>query len=64
MEVGDWIKIGTYHTHYDPYHELRMKARGAAREMWVVYSELVRAGFSEDQSLALMLELMAEEEEE
>ena len=62
MEVGDWMKIETYHTHYDPYHELRMKARGVAREMWVIYSELVRAGFSEDQSLTLMLELMAEEE--
>ena len=61
MEVGDWIKIGTYHTHYDPYYELRMKARDVAREMWIVYSELVRAGFSEDQSLALMLELIAEE---
>lgn len=62
MEVGDWMKMGTYHTHYDPHHELRMEARGVAREMWVVYSELVRAGFSEDQSLALMLKLIVEEE--
>ena len=62
MEVGDWMKIGTYHTHYDPHHELRMKTRGLAREMWVVYSELVRAGFSEDQSLAIMLELIVKEE--
>ena len=61
MEVEDRMKIGTYHTHYDPHHELRMGARGVARKMWVVYSELVRAGFSEDQSLALMLELIVEE---
>ena len=61
MEVGDWIKIGTYHIHYDPHHELRMGARDAARAMWIVYSELVRAGFSEDQSLALLLELTAKE---
>jgi hypothetical protein len=58
MEVGDWMKIGTYH------NELRMAAREVARKMWVIYSELVRAGFSEDQSLALLLELIAEGEEE
>lgn len=62
MEIGDWMEIGTYCADYDPYHELRMKVRGVAREMWVVYSELLRAGFSEDQSLALMLKLIEEEE--
>ncbi len=56
MEVEDWMKIGTYH------NELRMVARDVARKMWVVYSELVGAGFGEDQSLALLLELIAEEE--
>jgi hypothetical protein len=61
MEVGDWMKIGTYHIRYNPHHELRMAAREVARKMWVIYSELVRAGFSEDQSLALLLELTAEE---
>lgn len=64
MEVGDWVKIGTYHIHYDPYYELRMRARDVAREMWIVYSELLEAGFSEDQSLTLLLKLIGEEEEE
>jgi hypothetical protein len=58
MELGDWIKMGTYRIYYDPQHELRTEARDAARKMWIVYSELVRAGFSEDQSLVLLLELM------
>ena len=62
MEVGDWMKIETYRTHYDPHHEFRMEARDAARKMWIVYSELVRAGFREDQSLALLLKLIAVEE--
>jgi hypothetical protein len=64
MELGDWIKMGTYRIYYDPQHELRMEARDAARKMWIVYSELVRAGFSEDQSLVLLLELMVREKGE
>ena len=64
MEVGDWMKIGTYRTHYDPHHEFRMEARDAARKMWIFYSEMVGVGFSEDQSLVLMLELMVREKGE
>ena len=55
MEVGNWMRIETYH------NELRMAAREVARKMWVIYSELIRAGFSEDQSLVLLLELTAKE---
>jgi hypothetical protein len=62
MEVGDWMTMETYHTHYDPHHELRMEARGVAREMWVVYQEFVDAGFNEEQALALTVNLMVEEE--
>ena len=56
MKVKDWMKIGTYH------NESRMEARRIARELWIIYSELVRAGFREDQSLALLLKLIAVEE--
>ena len=61
MELGDWIKMGTYYINYNPQHELRTEARDVARKMWIVYSELVKAGFSEDQSLALLLELIVKE---
>ena len=62
MELGDWMKMGTYRIYYDPQqHELRMEARDTARKMWIIYSELVRAGFSEDQSLTLLLKLIAVE---
>lgn len=44
-------------------NESRTAARRLARELWVVYSELIEAGFREDQSLALMLKLIALEEE-
>ena len=40
------------------------KAERLARELWVVYSELVKVGFREDQSLALLLKLIALELEE
>jgi len=50
------MKTGTYH------NESRMEARNIARELWIIYSELVRAGFREDQSLALLLKLIAVEE--
>jgi hypothetical protein len=56
MKVEDWMKIGTYH------NESRIEARSIARELWIIYSELVRAGFREDQSLALLLKLIAVEE--
>ena len=36
-------------------------AERLARELWVVYSELVKVGFREDQSLALLLKLLEEE---
>ena len=50
------MKTGTHH------NESRMEARSLARELWIIYSELVRAGFREDQSLALLLKLIAVEE--
>ncbi len=57
MEVGDWMKIGAYHTHHDPRHELRLEARKTARMMWVVYQEFVDAGFNEEQALVLTVNL-------
>lgn len=50
------MKTGRY------YNESRTAARKMARELWIVYSELVRAGFRKDQSLALLLKLIAVEE--
>ena len=50
------MKTGTHH------NESKTVARSVARELWVIYSELVRAGFREDQSLALLLKLIAVEE--
>ena len=49
--IGGWrlMKTGTHH------NELKMEARSIARKLWMIYSELVRAGFREDQSLALLL---------
>ena len=47
------MKTGTHH------NELKMEARNIARKLWMIYSELVRAGFREDQSLALLLKLIA-----
>jgi hypothetical protein len=49
------MKTGTHH------NESRMEARNIARKLWMIYSELVRAGFREDQSLALLLKLIAVE---
>jgi hypothetical protein len=53
--IGGWrlMETGTHH------NESRMGARSLARELWAIYSELVRAGFREDQSLALLLKLIA-----
>ena len=42
-------------------NESRTAAERLARELWVVYSELVKVGFREDQSLALLLKLLEEE---
>ena len=42
-------------------NESTMEARSVARKLWVIYSELIRAGFREDQSLALLLKLIAVE---
>ena len=47
------MKTGTRH------NELKMEARSIARKLWMIYSELVRVGFREDQSLALLLKLIA-----
>jgi len=47
------MKTGTHH------NESRTVAESVARELWVIYSELVRVGFREDQSLALLLKLIA-----
>ena len=44
-------------------NEARTAAKRLAKEMWVVYSELVKVGFREDQSLALLLKLIALEKE-
>lgn len=49
------MKTGTHH------NESTMESRSLARKLWVIYSELVRAGFREDQSLALLLKLIAAE---
>jgi hypothetical protein len=49
------MKTGTHH------NESTMEARGLAKKLWVIYSELIRAGFREDQSLALLLKLIATE---
>jgi hypothetical protein len=43
------------------HDESRMEAKGLARKLWVIYSELIKAGFREDQSLALLLKLIAVE---
>ena len=55
--IGGWrlMKTGTRH------NELKMEARSIARKLWMIYSELVRVGFREDQSLALLLKLIAVE---
>lgn len=50
------MKTETHH------NESRTEAKRLARELWVVYSELIEAGFREDQSLALLLKLIALEE--
>ena len=50
------MKTETHH------NEARTAAKRLARELWVVYSELIEAGFREDQSLALLLKLIALEE--
>lgn len=50
------VKTGTHD------NESTMEARSVARKLWAIYSELVRAGFREDQSLALLLKLIAVEE--
>jgi hypothetical protein len=49
------MKTRTHH------NESRMEARSIAGKLWMIYSELVRAGFREDQSLALLLKLIAVE---
>ena len=49
------MKTGMHH------NESTMEARSLARKLWVIYSELIRAGFREDQSLALLLKLIAVE---
>ena len=49
------MKTGTHH------NESKTIARSIARELWIIYSELVKAGFREDQSLALLLKLIAVE---
>ena len=46
------MKTGTHH------NESRMEAKSLARKLWIIYSELVKAGFREDQSLALLLKLI------
>jgi len=53
--IGGWrlMKTETHH------NEARTAAKRLARELWVVYSELIEAGFREDQSLALLLKLIA-----
>ena len=50
------MKTGTHD------NESTMEARSLARQLWIIYSELVKAGFREDQSLALLLKLIAVEE--
>ena len=50
------MKTETHH------NESRTAAKRLARELWIVYSELVKVGFHEDQSLALLLKLIALEE--
>jgi len=63
MEVGDWMKIGTYHTHYDPeLMDLQREIKQAARSLFMVYSEFVTAGFSEGQALSLVKSLIGKEE--
>jgi len=56
--LGGWrlVKTGTHD------NESTMEARSVARKLWAIYSELIRAGFREDQSLALLLKLIAVEE--
>jgi len=56
--IGGWRLMKT-ETHQN---ESRTAAKRLARELWVVYSELVKVGFREDQSLALLLKLIALEE--
>jgi len=49
--------IVSFQSHFDPLWELRLEARKAAREMWVVYQEFVDAGFDKEQALTLTLVL-------
>ncbi len=60
-EGWDKSKV-SFQIHFDPLWELRLEARKVAREMWVVYQEFVDAGFSEEQALALTVNLTVEEE--
>lgn len=58
------MKTGTDHNESRmEARSVAMGARSVARELWVIYSELVRAGFREDQSLAILLKLIAVGEE-
>ena len=56
-EGWDKSKV-SFQSHSDPLWKLRLEARKAAREMWVVYQEFIDVGFNKEQALAVALALL------